>query len=320
LNLTVISTGALLFLLIVDPQLGMPRDWDLMGLMLFPAVLLFIRVLDQRMVDIVRRQLVPIMVLLLFSTLSFLAVNLNYDYSRRYIENIIALDTEKTLGALVILTNQYDKEGLETRADSLRSIFHTTHSRLNIYNRIMKLLDKGDLVSAEYLINLLEPDIFDGDYHWVRGRYSYLRHRYDSALILMDNAINLRKYNSDYRWQRAMIHLAGDNYDKALADFRFAYTLNRTSLRAIDGLSLFFFQTGQFDSSIVYSEKLNARRPDLAAAYYRLAGAHAMLKNGNRAKYYAGLFFEKAGADSVSERYKKEIQILIEKLRTNDNL
>ena len=103
LFLTLIALGSLFFLLIIDPKLTMPRDWDLFSTSAFGPILILVILQPDEKIDLLKRLLLPVTAFLILFTSPFLLANLNRDASIEYAKYIIDIDTQKSHSSINIL-------------------------------------------------------------------------------------------------------------------------------------------------------------------------------------------------------------------------
>jgi hypothetical protein len=95
--LTIAAAGGLIFALIFDPNLGMPRDWDLLALSLWPLIILAAWTLANTMLMDYRNPLLAaILAMILIGTIPFILVNAGEDASLRRYGTLLRLDPRRS--------------------------------------------------------------------------------------------------------------------------------------------------------------------------------------------------------------------------------
>jgi hypothetical protein len=117
----IILTFSLAFLFVIDPMLGMPRDWDLFSFSALGLTMFFIYLIPETKNDIVKRFLPSIVILLSVSVLPYLMTNLNEQKSIRYSKYLINLDRERSRSAILTLRDYYENQGNKILIDSVNS-------------------------------------------------------------------------------------------------------------------------------------------------------------------------------------------------------
>lgn len=301
------APSAITFLFVIDPKLGMPRDWDLFSHSTFVITILAIILIADNSQQRLKKIIPTLTIYLLITTVPFFLVNLNTNNSEKYCEYIIVRDSNKSLSTIVVLQDYYKRQGQKVKVDSLKQVYDSKYSWVNQYNRAMTAMDNGNLDLTLTLLNGIKPDKFDGDYQRVWGRYYYMRGDLNKALKYLNKAIQLRKYNSMYFWQRAMIYINLEKADRALDDLQNAYDLDNSSLRVLDGLSYIYYSIKQYDSSIYYSKILVQIDSGQLGAYYMLANSYYKLNNYNAAHQSARIFIDKTESTNIYNRQREEM-------------
>ena len=299
---------ALTFLFVIDPKLGMPRDWDLFSFSAFAPAILLVILMTGKSLQRLKNMIPALTVYLLISILPFLLVNLNENNSEKYCEYITHLDSNKSLSTVVVLQDYYKRKGNDGKVDSLRKVYNSRYAWVNQYNLAINAMDEGNMELAKTIIRSLKPNKFDADYQRVQGRYYFISGDNIRALEYLNNAIQLRQYNSLYFWQRAMIYVGLSQNDKALGDLKHAYDLDNSSLRVLDGLAYLYYSVIQYDSSIYYAKEMIRIDSSQLGAYYLLANSYYKLKYYNDAYQNARHFIDKTEGTNI---YNQQRELLI---------
>jgi len=310
--LFIVSLCCLLFLLIIDPKLGMPRDWDLFALTIFPISLFIIVNFSSQIGPVLKRLLISISLLSIISILPFLITNLSKAESTNYLKYIIDLDRAKSLSSFAVLHSYYKDIGDTCAVDSLNNIQKQMYADKYQCDLAMIAINNGDIKTAADFISEIKPNKFNPRYQRVLSKYYFQLNKYDKALDHIDNAIQLRRYAARYYADRALIFMAVNKYDKALADLKQGHSLNPFNLTIIEGLAYIYNETEDFDLSIYYSQKLLEKDSLVPVAYYWIARGY--LKKGEKIKAqpYANRYFEFSLPDSIFVLYSKELQFLLD--------
>ncbi|UCD94887.1 MAG: hypothetical protein JSU69_02210, partial [Candidatus Zixiibacteriota bacterium] len=188
--LALISLSGLLFLITIDPKLGMARDWDLFSLSAVgPTLVLTMLISNKRLVSISRLWGTLLIFFLISACTPFLAVNLNNQTSIAYMEHLINLDKGKSLPALKTLHDFYRRHGNSDKADSLRGKFKEYYPNQNRIRMAITALNRGNLKSATEMARSIIPDRFSSDYYSLMSNIQLLRGNHSRALELSGKAI-----------------------------------------------------------------------------------------------------------------------------------
>ncbi|RKX21244.1 MAG: hypothetical protein DRP51_04565 [Candidatus Zixiibacteriota bacterium] len=293
------SAGCMLLIFLVDPKLGMPRDWDLFSLTPFSITLLFILLLDDSAIVTLKKFLIPIVILLSISPVPYLLTTLNRDASIEYVEQLIKLDSHKTIAGLIILYDYYKELGDNEKTRILGYQYHTNYPTEIKCNRAMDAMDEDNLELAALILSSVKPNKFDASYQRALSRLYSLQGDYERALKHIDWTIELRRYFSQVYRERAMIYLNLNQHDKVFRDLRKAYQLDDSSIVILEGLTYVHTYYKQYDSCIHYAERMKHIDSSSPVAYYWLANAYAQKQNYDSAKYYVNECTVRIGEDSI---------------------
>jgi len=293
------AAGCLLFLFLIDPKLGMPRDWDLFSYTVYPVLLLFFVLAGDLDIQVLRKMIISIILILIISPLPFLLTNLNRESSAEYVEDLIALDQKKTIAGLIILYDYYEQQGNKAKTDSLGFIYHVAYPRETGSRLAMDALEADDIKTAEKIIEKIGADKFDASYQRVMARLYYKLGDYDKALEHIEKTIQLRRYFSEIYWERAMIYLEQGEHEKVFADLRKGLQLNESSPAVIEGMAFAHNFFKNYDSSIYYAQKLIDADTAIAAGYFWLAKSYFTMGFLDSAKMYADRCAEYMESDSA---------------------
>ncbi len=313
--LAIASIGSLLFLFLIDPKLGMPRDWDLFSMTPYTITLLFIVLLDDSVLDSFRKLMIPIVIILVISPLPYLLANLNEEASAEYVKRLIKLDSKKTIAGLIILYDYYKELDDNENARQLGYQYHTDYPTEIKCNEAMDAMDEGNTELAASILLSVEPNKFDASYQRALSRLYTLQGDYKRALEHIDWTIELRRYFSQVYRERAMVYLNLNQHDKVFKDLRKAYQLDDSSIVILEGLTYVHTFYKQYDSCIYYAERMKYVDSSLPIAYYWLDNAYAQKKNYDSANFYANECAVRIGEDSILAMGLNNLKRQIEQLQ-----
>ena len=271
LFLTLASLGCLAFLFMVDPKLGMPRDWDLFSFTPFAITLLLLIMTGSSLLPVIKKMLLPLSVLLILFPAPYLITNLQAESSAKYSEYFVSLDMNRSMSSLFILFNYFEDHDDTIKADSLKAIYKSSFPRQRMCDSVIMALNRSDMPGAKSILSRIEPNEYDELYQRIMGRLNYLEGNYGAALKYINKSIQLRRYYSNNYGDRAKIFLEQGKYGQALADLRHGYSINNKSQYIIDGLINTFDKMGIYDSSIYYLKLRLAEDSTHWLTYYKLA-------------------------------------------------
>jgi tetratricopeptide (TPR) repeat protein len=270
LFLGVLGLGGLAFIFIIDPKLGMARDWDLFALVGLPWLLLFARNVVER--QRIHSGLYPAVILASgLIVLPWIATNLNYQPAVDYYKFALNLDLPRSRSGLMVLRQMYLAVGDSATADSLQLVVNQEFPATHLYPDAEKLIRQGRFKEAKILIDSLEmSDPTMISFMTLRGYWNLQRGDYQAALDDLEQAATLGKYNA-----KALVNLAGayyalHRYKEMMQALRRGQRLDPNEKDILVALAAGFNTLGNYDSAAVYAKKLIDLYPDDPETYYIL--------------------------------------------------
>jgi hypothetical protein len=297
--LAFVSLPYLLFLLAVDPQLAMPRDWDLFSLSLFGPALLFLHALPAPKAPILERMMPTLIIFLVCSTAPFILTNIGQRSAAAYMEYMIDLDRPKSLSSLTTLRNYYRDQGNQQKVDSLNALYGTYFPNQRRMQEALSALKEGNRARALYIAEQVKPDEFSSDYHNFMSTLHLGLGEYNQALGESDKAIQLQRYNYRYYMTRGWIYASLKDTRKAIDAFRTAYHLSNSNPEIIESLISLHLADDNSDSAFVYAERLAALDSTNVSAFYWLAKIYSRNNLADSAETYRRLYFERGRFDPL---------------------
>ncbi|SYZ74309.1 membrane hypothetical protein [Candidatus Zixiibacteriota bacterium] len=303
--------GGLLFMTVIDPTLGMAKDWDLFSLTGLGSALLLLYLIKEEFHLTIARILVPFLLLISLSTVNYLVTNLDKESSEKYIRNIIAFDGKRALHAMIVLRDYCLRDGRVAAADSIDSDFRIRFPDEADIQRAGYALDQGDTLLATGIMEAMPAQKFSYAYHNLWSMIYYWEKKYDSALMQSDMAVTLNNYNSNLFFNRARIFSRMENYDSAIGALKNAYLLDNSNIEIITGMAALFIYFKQPDSCIKYSLRAQAIDSDRPSSYYFLAQAYNLLNDHVLAVENARQYLKLGAKDPAFARRRAEMMSLV---------
>ncbi len=279
-----IAMGGLGFLLIIDPTLGLPRDWDLFSIAAIGLTLFLISLIPFSKISTIGKFYLPLLIYLFSATAPYLLVYLTESGSLNRTKYLIDLDRERALGAMVLLGKYYRSHENMYEVDSLNTAFSTNMINEAKIVKANNSLDRGDFKTARELLKTIRPDRLSAWYHGLMASMNYYDKDYDKALEESNLAIRLNNYNVVLYYTRATIFWAMQKPDSALSSLRFGYALNDQNSKVLEGLTGLFLFLNHPDSTIYYGERLIGFDSTYSIGYYFLTKAYLQTGQLSRAR------------------------------------
>ncbi len=316
--LLLLTLAGLGFLLVIDPKLGMPRDWDLLSLSALGLTLLAIHLAGNKQITALKRLIIPIIIYTVSTSVPFLLVNLNAARSVDYVKYFIDLDIQKSLPATVVLRTYCKEQDDQKAVDSLDALYNRRYQNKIKVRKAISALHRGDLETARRLVATIKPLRFFANYHDMLSNLYLHSGNYEKALKEYGKVISLQRYNHNVWLNRARSLIAMKRYDEAFSDLKQSLHLHNNSIFVFEGFATVHMHLKNFDSTIFYSEKMLEIDSISYSAYYFLAVSYRYLgdsqkmaeyikkyqKYGTEDKVYAGRL-KSLGIEVKADRGKK---------------
>lgn len=305
--LGLLTVGSLLFLLLIDPGLSMPRDWDLFSSCWIAPMLILLYLMPDSHFRRLKRLSFSLALSSVILVLPWLLINLNQDRSLEEAKQIINNNPDKSFGTISLLRFWYRTKGDSTRADSVEQERVARFPHFYTLKKAWADLQAGNLDLAEREFHTTPQDRFSRDFHNFLADLAMRRQQYDSALYHAEEQVKLAPYlDVAYTTLNSVHYLRGEP-EKAMAALRQGLTLNRESISLTVGLAANFARSGQFDSTLYYSNRAIALNPNRAQAYFFQSQAYTELGDRERALESAGKFLRREEPTNDYSGYKKQL-------------
>ncbi len=296
--LGLLAAASVIFLLVIDPKLAMSRDWDLFSLTVLSPTLLFIFLIDEDRGKMINRFLPALVMMSFISIAPFLMVNLSKDSSEKYMEYIIDSDRGKSLSSLAVLMGYYKLSGNDNKYDSLSAAYDRDYMNDRmLYDALQATVD-GNLEEAVSYAKRIKPNKFNPAYHRLMSRINFLSGRYDEALDNINKAVQLRPYGALYYYDRALIFITFQKFEKAQADLHKAWKLDRTLTKAPDAIAYIYELMNRSDSCIYYAQETMKLDSTIFESYYKIVKSFVLMSRLDSAEIYMEKYARLAEADS----------------------
>ncbi len=255
--LLVASSGSLLFLLLIDPVLGMARDWDLFSLTLLPLSLTGLYLLRNNAKDQFVKILPSYIVISVLISGSNIAVNSSTVMAENRFRSLLGYYGAKERGGWVIFSNYLEKKGEVNRArmfiNEMREQFPEDRSLRLFYRH----LETGKFSKALTLAkDMAQSDPFRSDFLQALGNAFGKTGGLDSAKYYYEQAIKLRPYYSMLRNEYGQILIKSGEFSSALDALKRANSLNPGESAIWEGIGLTYQRLGFIDSTLLIADTL----------------------------------------------------------------
>ncbi len=266
LFLLTMSIGCVLFTCILDPRLGMARDWDLFALSCLAPSLFLIRLsMGHRLTS----RVTPLILLtLLCATLPYIVTNTSRESTISYFESLCDLDVDRSRTGLVTLRNYLEDSGEPEPAAEVDAKLRHRFPFANFGTRVQELVKQNKLDAALVIADSLfriNPYVVDG-YNMKGAVYLKMR-QLDSARHYLEKSIELGRYEYRSHVRLAEVHAFAGNMDKMWDELLIARDLNPNEFSVIHPLAMSYYADKKYDSALVYGRRLIENNPDYPDGY-----------------------------------------------------
>jgi tetratricopeptide (TPR) repeat protein len=315
--LSITAVFGLIFLFIIDPKLGMPRDWDLFSFSALAPTLLLISLIPERMTINLQRFIPSIGIFLIAALLPYLAINLDRDSSVNYFKYMINLDMPKSQSSWNTLRDYCNLNGDPRSADSLDYYFCINFPNENKMDLAFSALDNNNLELAETLLSLIKPDRLSSNYHNLKSEIYYHQGNTGPALVELKKAIQLRQYDALLYYNLSIIYAASKQYEEAYVALKKGYGFDSTHNEILTGLAGYHLILGDPDSMEIYARKLIGLDSTNHYAYQLLSEMYDLRNNRKLAAKYYDLHLKYRATDTTSDSVPSEFQQRMEMIKSN---
>jgi hypothetical protein len=241
--LFLLSIGSWLFLFLVDPQLSMPRDWDLFSLCWLSPTLLLLHLIPISQFATVRRLALAVTAISVILLLPFLLVNLDDERSVAEIRQIIADNPEKSFGTMNLLGKYCEEHGGQKNEAEISRLFEISRLLRQDYPDFYKMSDALQMLmdgrrdEAYRLFLQTKPNKFSQGYHAFLSTYYLQVGKSDSALVHAKAVIQLDPYYYRNYLLLANANLAKGDYNGGIEALRRGLALNEQNTEFLSGLA-----------------------------------------------------------------------------------
>jgi len=288
------SIPPLIIAFVIDPKLGMARDWDLFSTLLFGAF--FSSTYYWFSIAKNNKQFqtsVILLIILSFSVIApWLALNNSANRLYNYTVNVLKLDPKHGRTGLFSIARLAEGHGFTSAANSLKKYCNSNYPEKWLFRDGESYLkDKKDARKAESCFRraINENPSFFSPYQSL-ARVMMETKRLDEALEYLEIADALNPSNSDNSYYTGVIYLLEKDTERGAKYFNRSIMYDSLNPLPYFALSDIYYKSGNIDSSKLYYNSL----PDTVDIFpvefnYQLGLMGLKLRDSSRAM----LFFDK---------------------------
>lgn len=307
--LVAFSAGGLILLLMLDPRIGMGRDWDLFALTALGPALLLIRCLWNEGA----KAPIPFgMVFLgLVCLFPFFVTNLGYRTSADYLKYLLDLDRPLSKPGIVMLRDYYADMGDKVQADSLNKVAIINYPAESKGRWAYKISGQGRFDEAlSTADSLLRADPYASESYNLMGSVYFQRGMITQAIKHFEVAVKLKPYDYYSLTNLGLSYLRDKKYQPMMEVLRRAQNVAPEYDQMLQAIAQGFYRMRRYDSAYVYGQDLIRLDSASAIAFLTAGSAAYKLQYNEIAHRYLSRYLELDPRSSERERVHTMIKEL----------
>jgi Tfp pilus assembly protein PilF len=267
---------------ILNPGLGMARDWDLfsataLGYTILGVYFLFRLIKDRTTLRYVRTVLIFTS---FFLTLPWILINHNPTLSIKRFENLLDLDLKKSRNGRYVLAQYYSARNMKKEKDKVSDEFNEKLPEVNLTEIGLRYYNSGKIEAATELlqrVTLLEPGFPEA--HNFLGLAYFKSGKIPEAEAEFKKVIELRPDYVDGYVNLGHLYTSRNQADEAIKTYEKAVRLKTEEPEVYNNLALFYLAKDKVSKARDYMKKAIVLRPD-SPSFHRNLGV-ILFKSGN---------------------------------------
>jgi len=305
--------GGLIFLFMIDPRLGMARDWDLMSFTLAPLIALFLKVTIPFAIKSGKKVAFLIVLANMIGAVTYSYVNTGPTFADRRFADLLTMDWEKSWSGWYIWRGYHRSLGEFEIGDIATKKMHGLFPAYEYADRAYKLIAKGKPDSAYGLVTrVMNIDSMTVEANLLSAVYWGDVGERERAEKYFTRVYELQPLTLYYYIHKFNFYLKSGEDARALETSRSGIELypNNRELRRLHGLLL--AQTGSLKQAKAQADTLIAIDATYYGAYQILT--YVSVAHGDEALARKRLkrFLQFCNGCKASEEMKSEFGYLLE--------
>jgi len=267
---------------LLNPGLGMARDWDLFSATSFGNTILGIYLLLKIMKEKTTLKYVSTVLIFtsLFSTLPWILINHNPQLSIKRFENLLDLDLKKSRNGRYVLAQYYSARNMKKEKDKVSDEFNERLPEVNLTEIGLRYYNSGKIEAAAELlqrVTLLEPGFPEA--HNFLGLAYYKAGKISEAEAEFKKVIELRPDYVDGYVNLGHLYASRNQADEAIKTYEKAIKLKTEEPDVYSNLALYYLAKNNVSKARVYIKKALSLRPN--SHNYHLNLGVILIKSGD---------------------------------------
>ncbi|HVP35681.1 MAG TPA: tetratricopeptide repeat protein [Terriglobales bacterium] len=250
---------------ILNPGLGMARDWDLFSATALGYTILGIYLLFQTLKEkaVLRYASTALIFTSFLFTLPWILINHNPQLSINRFENLLNLDLKKSRNGRYALAQYYSARGMQKEKDKVSDEFNQKLPEINLTEIGLRFYNQGKIDAALGLLQrvvLLEPGFPEA--HNFLGLAYYKTGKTEEAELEFRKTIELRPDYVDAYVNLGNLYTTSNQVDQAIKTYEKAVKLKTEEPDVYSNLALYCLAKNQVSRAKAYIKKALVLRPD----------------------------------------------------------
>lgn len=267
---------------LLNPGLGMARDWDLFSATALGYTILGIYLLLKIIKEKTTLKYVSTVLIFasFFSTLPWILINHNPQLSIKRFENLLDLDLKKSRNGRYVLAQYYSTRNMKKEKDKVSDEFNEKLPEVNLTEIGLRYYNSGKIEAAAELLQrvvLLEPGFPEA--HNFLGLAYYKAGKISEAETEFKKVIELRPDYVDGYVNLGHLYTSRNQADEAIRTYQKAVKLKTEEPEVYNNLALFYLAKDKVSEARNYMKKAIALKPD-SQSFHRNLGV-ILFKSGN---------------------------------------
>ncbi len=274
LSLASLSTVGAMFVL--DPKLGMARDWDLFSFVGIPLVaLVFYVLVEKREHPVVRQSLMLAFVLCLLTIVPRIVTLSSVEQSVAQFRHYAMLDFQKNRKYWFYLARHYEIAGDTAQADAVRAEWNRLHPDKPLVEQAILLKQQGQWATSEALLRqAVQVNPSNSDIWSNLGEIALHKGLVDSAAVLLTRCLRLNPSDYSAYNNLATVAMQREQYDKAREHLQRAHELYPEGSEILYNLATAHRLAGDHASYRRCLLMASQRQPQIPQVLYELTLIH----------------------------------------------
>jgi len=266
--LIVSSIGSLLFLFIIDPILGLGRDWDLMAFTLFLPILALLYRFNSDNQLISSRVVLVLALITVTATTLFLTVNVSVAGSEKRFYSLLRFYESKDRQGWIIYANYWLRKGERQQFEEIVKEMNHRFPDYVLLEKGWKLLGSGEYAEALGIAqHLVDKNPHHAEFVQLLGNVYEKYDRYEEAERWYRRGLRVKINDPPISYSLAGLYLRQKRYVDAIDVLTSARSLAPFSARILGYLGLAYYHLSDLNSALAIADTLLINEPNAAEGH-----------------------------------------------------